>query len=54
MSFLHISTQFESLISEKIIGKEKSKKGKPWNSTRLLSAQGLSLCGLAARGKLQT
>jgi hypothetical protein len=25
MSFLHISTKFESLILEKIIGKEKSK-----------------------------
>jgi hypothetical protein len=33
--------------------RKKSKKGKPWNNTGLFWAQGLSLRGLVARGRLQ-
>jgi hypothetical protein len=38
---------------EIFIDKEKMKKGKPWNSTGPLSAQGHGLRGLAAHGRLQ-
>jgi hypothetical protein len=37
----------------KYLLKKKNKKGKPWNNTGLLSAQGLGLRGLAACGRLQ-
>jgi hypothetical protein len=40
-------------ISKKLLEKKKMKKGKPWNNTVLLSAQDLTLRGLAARGRLQ-
>jgi hypothetical protein len=40
-------------ISKNLLEKKKMKKGKPWNNTVLLSAQDLTLRGLAARGRLQ-